>query len=260
MRRRRGAGAITQTRPVGERHDVGPHARPRDGRLRRAARRRRGRLGGGRARRGRARPPLVAAAEQSDAPSTAAGDPARARDSGSAPGRRPPRHALGARATRSVGAGARPPSPAVGGAAGAAAPGDDALRRRRRRVAAQRRRARRGRGRPPTGSGRRVLGQRALDDGLKLGRASGAFARERRRVVVQVRPERRLVGVALVGRRRPRACGTARSRARRRRRARRRARRGSARARRSRACRPSRRRASSPLCELMRFVSPKSVR
>ena len=85
-----------------------------------------------------------------------------------------------------------------------------------------------------------VLGQRARDDLVEarghVGRASCSDGGG----VVEVRPQRRLVGLALVGRRAGQRVVEHAARARRRRRARRRARRGSARARRSRACRPSR--------------------
>ena len=110
--------------------------------------------------------------------------------------------------------------------------------------AGRRRRARRGRGRRPTGSDRRGPwpsrgpGRRRSSRGT-----SGARSCSEGGGVVEVRPQRRLVALALVGRYAGRARGRARSPARRRRRARRGARRGSARARRSRACRPSRRRA-----------------
>jgi len=45
-----------------------------------------------------------------------------------------------------------------------------------------------------------LLGERAVDHGLQLGRGVRSVGAQRRRVVVQVRPERRLVGLALVGR------------------------------------------------------------
>ena len=43
-----------------------------------------------------------------------------------------------------------------------------------------------------------VLGHRALDDGLEARRHGRRALADRRRVVVQVRPQRRLVGLALV--------------------------------------------------------------